>query len=196
MASYGAYAVMSVALFSFGVAIAAERGLGWNKLMRVTPLPPVMTFAAKIAMALLFGAFSLTTLFAFGALVGGVRMPILDWLSLVGLLVAGMIPFVALGLAIGYLAGPNSAAAVANLVFLPLSFASGILMPIEFLPGIIQRVAPYLPAYHVAELGWGVLGAGDGKGAGQHLLWLAGYTSVFLALALVAYRRDEGKNYG
>ena len=196
MASYGAYAVMSVALFSFGVAIAAERGLGWNKLMRVTPLQPVMTFAAKIAMALIFGAFSLLALFAFGALVGGVRMPIATWLGLVGLLVVGMIPFVALGLAIGYLAGPNSAAAVANMIFLPLSFASGIFLPVEYLPDVIQRVAPYLPAYHVAELGWGALGAGDGKGAGMHLLWLAGYTIVFLALALFAYRRDEGKNYG
>ncbi|MBV9791160.1 MAG: ABC transporter permease, partial [Chloroflexi bacterium] len=31
---------------------------------------------------------------------------------------------------------------------------------------------------------------------GSHLLWLAGYTVLFLAMALVAYRRDEGKTYG
>ena len=196
MASYGAYSVMSVALFSFGVAIAAERGLGWNKLLRTTPLQPLTTFVSKVAMALLFGAVSLLALFAFGAAVGGVRMPLLTWVQLSGLLVLGMIPFVALGLFIGYLAGPNSAAAVANLIFLPLSFASGLFLPLDFLPDIIRRVAPYLPAYHTGQLGWTTLGAGDGKGYGVHLLWIAGYTALFLALAVVAYWRDEGKNFG
>ncbi|MCC6626275.1 MAG: ABC transporter permease [Chloroflexi bacterium] len=196
MASYGAYSVMSVALFSFGVAIAAERGLGWNKLLRATPLRPLTAFISKVAMALLFGAASLTALFVFGAVVGRVRMPLLTWLELGSLLVLGMIPFVALGLFIGYLAGPNSAAAVANLIFLPLAFASGLFLPLKFLPDLIQTIAPYLPAYHTGELGWGALGAGDGKGVGYHLLWLAGYTVVFLALALVAYWRDEGKKYG
>ncbi|MFN8512346.1 MAG: ABC transporter permease [Chloroflexia bacterium] len=196
MASYGAYSVMSVALFSFGVAIAAERGLKWNRLLRATPLRPLTMFASKVAMALLFGAASLCGLFAFGAIVAGVRMAIPRWLELGGLLLVGMIPFVALGLFIGYLAGPNSAAAVANLIFLPLSFASGLFLPLEFLPEVMQKVAPYLPAYHTGQLGWGVLGAGDGKGFGYHFLWLAGYTAVFMALALVAYWRDEGKNFG
>lgn len=196
MASYGAYAVMSVALFSFGVAIAAERGLGWNKLLRATPLRPLTMFASKVAMALLFGAASLCGLFAFGAVAAGVRMAPARWLELGGLLLVGMIPFVALGLCIGYLAGPNSAAAVANLIFLPLSFASGLFLPLDFLPDLMQKVAPYLPAYHTGQLGWGALGAGDGKGFGYHLLWLAGYTAIFLAMALVAYWRDEGQNFG
>ncbi len=196
MASYGAYSVMSVAIFSFGVAIAAERGLGWNKLLRATPLRPLTMFTSKVAMALLFGAASLCGLFAFGAIVAGVRMAIPRWLELGGLLLIGMIPFVALGLFIGYLAGPNSAAAVANLIFLPLSFASGLFLPLEFLPDVMQKIAPYLPAYHTGQLGWGALGAGDGKGFGYHLLWLVGYTALFLALAVVAYWRDEGKNFG
>lgn len=196
MASYGAYSVMSVAIFSFGAAIAAERGLGWNKLLRATPLRPMTTFTSKVAMALLFGAGSLAALFAFGAAVARVRLPLAQWLELGGLTVLGMIPFVALGLFIGYLAGPNSAPAVANLIFLPLSFASGFFLPLEFLPDVMQKVAPYLPAYHTGQLGWGALGAGDGEGLAYHLLWLAGYTALFLALAVVAYWRDEGKNFG
>ena len=105
-----------------------------------------------------------------------------------------MIPFVALGLFIGYLAGPNSAPAVANLIFLPLAFASGLFLPLDFLPDLVKKIAPYLPAYHSGQLGWGALGAGDGKGLGYHLVWIVGYTAVFLAL--VAYWRDEGKKYG
>lgn len=196
MASYGAYAMMSVALFSFGVSIAAERGLGWNKLLRTTPLNPLVYFMAKIAMALIFGLLTLLPLFIFAGIAGGVRLGFLDWLQLIGLLIVGMIPFVALGLWLGYVGGPNSAAAIANVIYLPLSFASGLLMPLEFLPPMVRVVAPYLPAYHVGQLGWTSLGAGDGASLGSHLLWLGGYTVIFLAMALLAYRRDEGKTYG
>ena len=187
---------MTVALFSFGVAIASERGLGWNKLLRATPLHPALIFAAKTAMAILFGLGALVALFAFGALAGGIRMPARTWVELVALLLAGMVPFIALGLWIGYFAGPNSAPALANMIFLPLSFASGLFVPLESLPRVVQRVAPYLPAYHTGQLGWTLLGAGDGKGLGVHALWLAAYSLVFLALALLAYRRDEGKSFG
>lgn len=196
MASYGAYSTISVALFSFGVSIAAERGLGWNKLLRTTPMHPLTYFVAKIAMAIITGLLTLVGLFVFAIIAGGVSLPLQVWARLVGLLVLGMIPFVALGLFIGYVAGPNSAAAIANVIFLPLSFASGLFVPLAFMPTFIQNVAPYLPAYHTAQLAWTTLGAGDGSPLSVHLLWLAGYTVLFLALGLVAYRRDEGKTYG
>ena len=196
MASYGTYAVMATALFSFGVTIATERGLGWNKLLRTTPLGPATYFAAKISMAIIFGAAVLAALFAFGALVGGIEMGLGLWTKLGGLLILGMVPFVCLGLLIGYVCGPNSAAALANLVFLPLAFGSGLFLPLELLPGVVQDAAPYLPSYHVAQLGWQLLGAGDGTPMWAHSLWIAGYTLAFLALALIAYRRDEGKTFG
>ena len=196
LASYGAYSVISVALFSFGVSIAAERGLGWNKLLRTTPMHPLTYFVAKIAMAIITGLITLTGLFVFAIMVGGVRLDLLVWVKLVGVLVVGMIPFVALGLLIGYVAGPNSAAAIANVIFIPLSFASGLFVPLAFMPAFIQTVAPYLPAYRTAQLAWTTLGAGDGSPLYVHLLWLAGYTALFLALGLAAYRRDEGKQYG
>jgi len=196
MASFGAYTMLSAALFSFGVSIAGERGLGWNRLMRVTPMSPVSYFAAKTIIALLIGLFTLVLLYLFGAVVGRVSLPLATWAPLTIRTLMGMIPFVALGLWIGYVGGPNSAAGIANLIFLPMSFASGLFTPLQFLPKVVQDVAPYLPAYHSAQLAWDVLGAGDGRGFGAHALWLLGYTVVFLAMAVVAYRRDEGKNFG
>ncbi len=196
MASFGTYAVMGVALFSFGVAIASERGMGWNRLLRATPLRPVSFFVAKISMAALVGFAALAVLYLFAAFVGHVRMELAGWCSLIGLLLGGMIPFVALGLWLGYLAGPNSAPVIANLIYLPLAFASGLFIPVEGLPSVVQSIAPYLPSYHIAQLGWTYLGAGDGVGISIHLLWLAGYTVIFLVLARWAYLRDEGKTFG
>jgi ABC-2 type transport system permease protein len=196
MASYGAYAVMSVALISFGVSISAERGLGWNKLLRSTPMDPLAYFTAKVLMALVVGFFAIVLLFLFAVVVGHVSLPMAFWLEITGLLLTGMIPFVALGLAIGYFSSPSAAAPIANLISLPLSFASGLFIPLQFLPKGVQHVAPYLPSYHVAELGWTLLGAGDGLGYAGHLAWVGGYAVVFLGLAIVAYRRDEGRTFG
>ena len=196
MASYGTYAVMAMALFSFGASIAAERGMRWNLLLRTTPLRRSTYFTAKILMALTFGLTTLAALFAFGAIVGGISIGLGLWAKLTGVLLLGMLPFVALGLWLGYTTGPNSAGVLAQLIFLPLAFASGLFLPLEFLPKVIQNIASYLPSYHVAQLGWHTLGSGDDKPLWVHLLWISGYTLMFLAMAVVAYRRDEGKTFG
>ena len=105
-------------------------------------------------------------------------------------LLAGSLPFIALGFAIGYLSGPHAAPAVANLIYLPLAFASGFFVPVGQLPGFAQAIAPFLPTYHYAQLAWSALGAGS-ETLGTSLLWLAGYTALFLTLAVRAYRREE-----
>lgn len=194
--SYAAYALLSVALFSFGVSVAAERGLGWTALLRVTPMQPALYMLAKTLSAMLLGLISVSLLIAFATLVGGVRFEALTLALVVVKLLLGMLTFVGLGLCIGYLGGPNSAAAIANVIFLPLSFASGLFVPIEFAPKFLQILAPYMPGYHFAQLGWGTLGAQSHGRELTHWLWLLSYGALFYALALWAYKRDEGRRFG
>jgi len=78
-------------------------------------------------------------------------------------LVIGALPFCALGLAIGYVAGPNSAPAIVNVIYLPMSFASGLWIPIEYLPKFLQKIAPMLPPYHFAQLALAMIGVGKGS---------------------------------
>ncbi len=196
MVSLGSYATMFTGFVTFGAGVASERGLGWNKLMRATPLHPLAYFFAKLVVAIFMGLLSLGTLFAFALLVGKLSIPATTLLQIAGLLVVDMIPFIIIGFALGYIAGPNSAAPIASMLFLVLGFGSGLLIPLQFAPDFIQKIAPYFPSYHAAQLGWSVLGAGDGKPFWFHLLWLAGYTTVFLVLAVIAYQRDESKNFG
>ncbi len=85
------------------------------------------------------------------------------WVPLVGVLVAGAVPFSAFGLALGYLCGPNSAPAVVNLIYLPMAFLSGLWVPIEMLPGFMKNLATWLPAYHFAQLALQAVGAGHGR---------------------------------
>src|SRR5207302_592383 len=121
---------------------------------------------------------------------GGIRETTAVWATIITRLLAGSLPFIGLRFAIGYRSRPNAAPAVANLIYLPLSFASGLFVPLSQLPDFVQRLAPYLPSYHYAQLAWSALGAGH-ESLGVSLLWLGGYSALFLALAVSFYRRAE-----
>ena len=195
LASFAAYSVGSVMVFGFGIGVATERGLKVDVLMRATPLPPFVALLAKVLNALAYALLSLVVLIVYGVVVGGVRQDLVVWLDMIARLLVGSVPFIALGFAIGYLCGPNAAPAVANLVYLPLSFASGLFMPISQLPDFVRRIAPYLPTYHYGQLGWGAVGAAS-EPLLTSLAWLAGYTALFLLIAVRAYRREESRKFG
>jgi ABC-2 type transport system permease protein len=196
IATYGAFGVIGAALFGFGLGIAIERGQGWMTLKRATPMPPMAYFVAKLTMSLLFAAIITALLIALGTMFGGVRQAPSAWLRLAGTLIGGALPFCALGLAIGYFVGPNGAAPLVNLVYLPMGFASGLWIPIEALPRAMQSIAVSLPPYHLGQLALSAVGSGRGGPAWAHLSVLAGFTLVGLALALWGYRRDEDKTWG
>jgi ABC-2 type transport system permease protein len=190
LATYGAFAVVGATLYAFGVGVAVERGLGWMQLKRASPMPPAAYFVAKAAVGTAFGAIVVTLLFTLGGLFGGVHMPITQWLSLGGVLVAGAIPFCALGLAIGSFAGPQSAPATVNIIYLPLSFLAGLWIPIDFLPHGLQQFAPFLPTYHFAQIALAMLHGPVAGSIGGHVGALAGFTLIFAGIAWIGTVRD------
>lgn len=195
LASYGTFGVIGAALFGLGAGVAAERGQGWLLLKRATAMPPLAYFLAKTVMSVLVGAGVLALLASLAVSFGGVRLPAASWLLLTITLLLGAVPFCALGCMIGFTAGPNSAPMIANLIYLPMSLASGLWIPIEVLPELMQRIAIFLPPYHLAQLGLGIV-RGTGSGVLLHVTVLAGFTALFLAGAVYAYRRDDGRTWG
>lgn len=191
LATYGAFGVIGSALFGFGVGVAVERGQGWMTLKRATPMPPLAYFVAKLAMSSIFAMIIVFLLSVVGVLFGGVSLPAASWMRLLFTLILGAAPFAAIGLALGYVSGPNSAPAIVNLVYLPLSFASGLWIPIEVMPQAIKTLAVALPPYHLGQLALAAVGAGRGAPVWAHVLTLLGFALIGLGLALLAYRRDE-----
>jgi ABC-2 type transport system permease protein len=196
IATMGAFGVIGASMFGLGVSVAGERGQGWLTVKRASPMPMWSYLVAKIVVAMLFSTIIVACLFTLGTIFGGVRLSAGSWLALAASLVAGAIPFCALGLAVGYIAGPNSAQPIVNLLYLPMSFASGLWMPLDALPQFIQHTAPFLPPFHLARLALSVTGLGPIGESGTHVFALAAFTGLFLALAAIGYRRDEGKTYG
>jgi ABC-2 type transport system permease protein len=195
LASMAVYAVANVMIFSFGISVATERGMKTDLLMRATPLPPMVYLLSKCITAIFFAALTLAVLFPFAYIAGGVRLEGVAWLTLASRVLLGSIPFIALGFAIGYLAGPNSAVAVINLIYLPTAFASGLFFPKQLLPEIVQHISPYLPLYRFGQLGWDAVGAPTSESVTTDWLYLAGYGVLFFVLALWAYRREESRKF-
>ncbi|HEX6861628.1 MAG TPA: ABC transporter permease [Thermoanaerobaculia bacterium] len=197
LATYGAFGMMGIAFFGFGVGVAVERGQGWLLFKRATPMPTPAYFAGKLAMVVLFGVVLTAALFTLGTTVGKVDLPPGQWAALAGVVIGGALPFGAIGLAIGSWAGPNSAPAVVNVIYLPLAFASGMWVPIQALPKFFQALAPWLPSYHYSQLALGVIGAGQGRFSWMaSAAFLAAVTAVSLLAARAGYRRDEGRTFG
>jgi len=196
LASMALYGVANVMVLGFGISLANERGQKQDLLMKSTPLPAPVFFTAKALSALVVAFISITVLGLFAAVAAGVQLTASEWSTLAVRAMLCSIPFIGLGFALGYLAGPNSAPAVTNLIYLPTAFASGLFFPLRFLPHFLQQIAPYLPLYRAAQLVWDSVGAPtEGGSLSTDWLYLAGYTVAFFLLALWAYRRDQGKKF-
>jgi ABC-2 type transport system permease protein len=196
IATYGTFGVMGASLFGTAAGLASDRGLGWLQVKRASPMPPFAYFAAKVITSMIFSAVIVLALFLLGFTLGGVRMPMVDFARLSGTLVAGSLPFSAMGLALGYFTGPNSAPATINLIYLPMSFCSGLWVPFMFLPKVVRQIALVLPPYHLSQLALGIVGAGSHESSVAHWEVLAAFTMICLGVARIGFQREQEKMYG
>ena len=200
MPGLGAYGLLSLVIFAFGVEIAQERAKGWLRLMRATPVPAWAYFGGKLAMSLLFAVATLVVLFAVAAAFAQVRMPLGQWLAAAAALIGGALALAPMGFALGFLTRARAATTIGNLVFLPLSFASGFFFPLAQLPQFLRDLAPYLPTYHYGQLVWATVGTPADveayvgtapQGTWVHVAWLLGTFVAFGVLASWGYGRDR-----
>src|SRR3954471_20460183 len=92
MVSWGTMA----AIVAGGARIAAERSVGWNRQLRLTPLSPRTYFRAKVLTAYVMACASIVVLYVAGISIG-VRIPADHWLKMTGLVLVGLVPFAAIG---------------------------------------------------------------------------------------------------
>ncbi|WP_298191408.1 ABC transporter permease, partial [Metallibacterium sp.] len=152
LGSMAAFGVMSPGLFGFGIGVAVDRERGLLMLKRALPVPPGAYLAAKMAMALLFALLIFVILAVLAVAVGAVRLAPLQWLGLLGAMLLGVLPFCAIGLLIGSRASAQAAPAIANLIYLPMSFLSGLWVPLAAMPHVLQQLAPLWPAWYLGRL--------------------------------------------
>jgi len=183
LAGYGVFGVMAPGLFGFGVSVATDRDRGWLTWRRAMPIPPGAYLVGKLAMAMLFAMLVFAILGTIAVAIGDVRLPASSWALLFCVEVLGVLPFCAIGLFIGSAVNAPAAPAIVNLIYLPMSFLSGLWLPLAMLPPVLRSGAQAWPAYHLGQLGFAAVGQPNSGTPLLHAAVLAGFTLVFLALA-------------
>ena len=194
LAGYCCFGMIGAALFGIGVGLATERAAGWLELKRASPMPPMAYLVAKLVTAIAFGLIIVGVLTALGVFFGGVRLTLTEVAHMLLVTVLGVIPFTALGLLLAQVVPSAAASGIINLIYLPMSFMSGLWVPISGLPHWVQMMAPVFPAYHLAQLMHTVFGYQFGAPAiGQHVAYLVGFTVLMLGASWVVFARAEAR---
>jgi ABC-2 type transport system permease protein len=187
LASYATFGVMSPGLFGFGVSLAIERDGGLLTLKRALPMPPGAYLMGKMLMAMGAAAFVVLLLLGLSQ-IAHVSLSLAQAAALLFTGVLGVLPFCALGMFIGTLVKGQGGPGVLNLVYLPMSFLSGLWFPLPMLPKVLQQIAPLWPSYHLDRLALAAVGMRQDALA-AHVLVLLGFTVAFLLLAARRLRR-------
>jgi ABC-2 type transport system permease protein len=183
LATYGVFGVMMPGLFGFGVSVAFDRERGWLTLKRAQPMPAGAYLASKLAMAMLFAATIFAILATLATTMGGVTLPLAAWARLFVVEIFGVLPFCAIGLCLATFLTGQAAPAVINLIYLPMSFLSGLWMPLSIMPPFVRSIAPLWPAYHLGQLALSAVGQPSEGATLIHVAALAAVTIGFLAVA-------------
>ncbi len=192
-ASMVTFAIMTSALFGYGIGVAEDRSRPWDPYTRTLPAGPGPRFGGRIIAGLTMTFVSLVPVVLIAALLTEATVTAPRFLLAIGTVFVISLPFTLMGLAIGYGLPMKAALAVAQVLFFPLAFGGGLMSAPGQAPGWVEYIAPYLPTRGAVELMWAVVGdfTVDTTAVAMLGVWILAMAS----LATWAYRRDEGRRY-
>ena len=189
MVSIAGYGAM-IAAISAGGRISTERGVGWNRQLRITPLTVTNYFTTKVITAYSVALASIALLFATGIAYGVRISPFGRWIGMIILLIIGLMPFVAMGIAMGHLLTTDAMGPAVGVSSGLFGFLGGQWFPLPE-SGALHVIGQCLPSYWLTRASQ----IGVGAPAWGWLGWtVVGIWSVAMTLlAGWAYRRDTAK---
>ena len=192
LGGYACFGLIGAALFGIGVGLSSELEFGWLELKRASPMPVMAYLFAKCASAVAFGVLIVSILCGVGTAFGGVALSSIELIKMLGVTVAGSISFASLGLLLALIMPSNAAPGLVNLIYLPMSYLSGLWIPIRFMPHWLQHMAPLMPMYHLAQLMLSVYRYQQpGSSLTTHWNALIGFTLLMLGAFWVVFTRKE-----
>jgi ABC-2 type transport system permease protein len=175
---------------SGGAVISLERAVGWTRQLRITPLPVWAYMVSKIVRGYVMSGITIVVLYAAAVLSFNVHFTVGGWLLMTGLILVGLLPFMALGILLGHLVTPDTMGPALGGLTALFAIFGGAFGPLAK-TGWFHDFAQLLPSYWLVQAGRAGL---------THVSWpaegwevLAVWTLALGRLAMIAYRRDTAK---
>jgi ABC-2 type transport system permease protein len=192
-AQLAVFGVLSVCIFQFGIGVAEERALPFDPYLRTLPAAPGPRLAGRVLTGAAFALLGLLPLALVAALLTEAAIDSSRLLPTGALLALVTLPFLLLGLAIGYAMSAKAAMAMAQVLVFPLAFAGGLFVPPETFPRWLDALSQALPSRAARDL---VVTAATGGEPTQLAVGVLATWTVLLAVLLrTVYRRDEGRRF-
>jgi ABC-2 type transport system permease protein len=172
-------------VLSTGTRIAGERAAGWNRQLRLTPLSTRAYFRTKVLVAYLLALITIAILYISGISLG-VHLTAGEWVRMTGLVLVGLVPFVALGVLMGHLLTTDSIGPAMGGTTALLALLGGVWFPIN--SGTMHDIAEALPSYWLVQASHVAVGGGGWGSRGW--LTVTAWAVLLAALAARAYQRD------
>lgn len=191
--SMSVFAVMVGSLFSFGLGIAENREKAWDPYLRTLPAPGLARVLAHILATGSLALVGLVPLLLVGAFLTAAEAEPLRIVAGLLAIAVSSLSFMLIGICIGYAFPMKAAIAVVQVLFLALAFVGGLFLPPSTFPAWLNAISEFLPSRHARDFViWAVQG---GDLAPLTVFGLIVWTALLLALALLLFRRDEGRRF-
>lgn len=187
MAVYGAM----FAVISPGARIGRDRAGGWTRQMRITPLRARTDLATRVVSAYLVALPTLALLYLAGASLG-VRLDAAQWLEMTGLILVGLVPFVAIGFVLGNLLSVDALTPALGGIVVLFALFGGVFGFQLAKSGPMFQFMKGLPSYWLVQAG--KTAAGSGSWPAEGWIVVVAWAVVLMPLAALAYRRAASRS--
>jgi ABC-2 type transport system permease protein len=188
IAGYIGVVLGALGIVTLPVFVATARELGVTRRFRASGVSAGVLVATRVLLGIVLGTAAVAVVLVVGSTVYGMRSPD-DLVGVVGWFVAGLLCFIAIGLALGSIMPTSrSANAVGNLLYVPMFLLGGGGPPREVMSGAMRTISDVLPLTHVVG---GLRESWLGRTDDPHAIWwplLIATVAVVVAIKVARQR--------
>ena len=191
--AFPTYAFVSVLVLAFcnvGVGVAYTRSIGFLKRLKLASVSNLDFIVANFFVQLIVASLTITFLFVFSIIRYDLTLAGKNIFLFIGFLILIFIMCYFIGIFLANLTkDPRSSQSISLGVYFFFLFLGGVMFPLEFMPGFVQKIANLLPTTHggqLLQLAW----ENQNIFASPHFIVVLISTLVFGALAVKFFKYE------
>ncbi|MEH0059904.1 MULTISPECIES: ABC transporter permease [Auritidibacter] len=188
------FGILANSLFHFAVEVAQARERPWGSYTRSLPTTETARIVSYLISSGILALGSVLPLALLAAFTTEARLSAIPAIGAVFSLILTSVPFMLIGMIIGYSSGSKAAVALAQVLMLLLAFGGGLFLPPMIFPDWLNAISLTLPSRSALEIVTWAAGFADGLPVAGLVGWVAWTALTFLTTVLLV-KRDTDREY-